>query len=190
MPVKSHRPSAAQVACFPEPPLVARTMSPHPDSRRHSLPNRDPKPHETQSPPPGRRRRAGAPPGNLNALKHGFYTGGAVFAPPSRRQETQSPPPGRRLKHAHLDGDPYDLAEILRILCLASSTISRVIRTQFLLNSNGTPFANEIDEAIRQFNNDLLAQRAAAASDPSLLPPSLQPTLPLPSDKKCHPEKD
>jgi hypothetical protein len=124
-------------------------MSPHPDSRRHSLPNRDPKPHETQS-----------------------------------------PPPGRRLKHAHLDGDPYDLAEILRILCLASSTISRVIRTQFLLNSNGTPFANEIDEAIRQFNNDLLAQRAAAASDPSLLPPSLQPTLPLPSDKKCHPEKD
>jgi hypothetical protein len=149
MPAKSHRPSAAQVACFPEPPLVARTMSPHPDSRRHSLPNRDPKPHETQS-----------------------------------------PPPGRRLKHAHLDGDPYDLAEILRILCLASSTISRVIRTQFLLNSNGTPFANEIDEAIRQFNNDLLAQRAAAASDPSLLPPSLQPTLPLPSDKKCHPEKD
>jgi hypothetical protein len=149
MPAKSHRPSAAQVACFPEPPLVARTMSPHPDSRRHSLPNRDPKPHETQS-----------------------------------------PPPGRRLKHAHLDGDPYDLAEILRILCLASSTISRVIRTQFLLNSNGTPFDNEIDEAIRQFNNDLLAQRAAAASDPSLLPPSLQPTLPLPSDKKCHPEKD
>jgi hypothetical protein len=51
-----------------------------------------------KSPPPERRRphRAGAPPGNLNALKHGFYTGGAVFAPPSRRQETQSPPPGRR----------------------------------------------------------------------------------------------
>jgi len=72
------------------PPLVARSMSPHPDTRRRGLSN----------------RRPGAQPGNANALKHGFYTGGAVFAPPSRPHETgprhalgreQSPRPGRRL---------------------------------------------------------------------------------------------
>lgn len=143
------------------------------------------------SPP---RHRRGAPPGNSNAVKHGFYT--------------------RRLKHSHLDGvestdssglieeialirvftrrliesidfdgDPFTLAEILRTLCLASSTISRIIRTQFLLASSGTTLGNDIDEAIRQINDEFLARRIAAESDPSLLPPSLRPSLPIRSNK-------
>jgi hypothetical protein len=175
------------------PPLVARIMSPHPDTKRRSLHCRGPKRQQTQSPPQGHYRR-GAPPGNSNAVKHGFYT--------------------RRLKHSHLDGvestdssglieeialirvftrrliesldfdgDPFTLAEILRTLCLASSTISRIVRTQFLLTSTGTSLNDDIDEAIRQINEEFLARRTAAESDPSLLPPSLRPSLPIRSDK-------
>ena len=111
-------------------------------------------------------RPRGAPKGNLNALKHGFYT--------------------RRIKKSHLTGvettdasglieeialirvftrrllesigpeaDAYDLAEFLRTLCLASSTITRVVKTQFLISASGPGMDDEIAEAIRQVNAEL-----------------------------------
>jgi hypothetical protein len=123
-------------------------------------------PTNPSSPTP---RRRGAPKGNFNALKHGFYT--------------------RRLKKSHLDGvestnpsglveeialirvftrrllesispdsDAYELADILRALCLASSTITRVVKTQFLITSAASGIDDEIAEAIRQVNAEFHAR--------------------------------
>jgi hypothetical protein len=147
------------------------------------------------------KRRPGAPAGNLNALKHGFYTRRLKRAHLAGVESTDASGlveeialirvfTRRLIESIDLDGDPSDIAETLRLLCLASSTISRIIRTQFLLTSTGTGLGDEIDEAIRQFNEELLARRNAATSDPSLLPTSLQPTLPIHSDESNHVEKD
>jgi hypothetical protein len=156
-------------------------------------------------------RPRGAPVGNLNALKHGFYSGGANFAPPSQRHGPKAPPLGqdsltkhtrgappgnlnalkhgfysRRLKKRDLDGvdaadvkglveeialirvftrrliesvhpdmDPFELAFILRALCLASSTITRVVKTQFLIASSGSAMDDLIDQAILEVNQEL-----------------------------------
>ena len=178
--------------------MGARIISPRPDTKRQGLSCRGLKRQETQSPPPG--RRPGGQPGNSNAIKHGFDTGGAALAPPSRHQETQSPPPGRRpggqpgnsnaIKHGFDTGgfknhdlsgaeninikglaeeialiriftrrlietcdpsaDIYDLAGILRVICLASDTITRIIRTQYLLGDSSNELSASIDEAIHQ----------------------------------------
>jgi hypothetical protein len=148
---------------------------------------------ETQSPPQGHHRR-GAPPGNSNALKHGFYTRRLKHTYLDGVESTDSSGlieeialirvfTRRLIESIDFDGDPFTLAEILRTLCLASSTISRIIRTQFLLASSGTSLGNDIDEAIRQINEEFLARRTAAETDPSLLPPSLRPSLPSRSNK-------
>jgi hypothetical protein len=116
------------------------------------------------NPPP---RRPGAPKGNLNNFKHGFYS--------------------RRIRKRQLDGietsDAYglteeialirvftrqliesfnpdadfiDLADILRILCLASATISRIARTQCLLTSTGRSKADEaLEIAIERINEEM-----------------------------------
>ena len=91
--------------------------------------------------PPSPRRR-GAPPGNLNALKHGFYTrrikkrhlDGVEFTDLIGLIEEIAlirvfhVPPHRII---HPDSDTYELADILRSLCLASSTITRVVKPNF-----------------------------------------------------------
>ena len=99
-------------------------------------------------------RRPGAPPGNLNALKHGFYT--------------------RRLVESCLpDADSYALADTLRILCLASSTITRLTRTQYLLSNSNTGLDDEIAEAIRRVNAELRPKLSPTSTD--AIPPSPSP---------------
>jgi hypothetical protein len=142
-------------------------------------------------------RRRGAPKGNSNALKHGFYT--------------------RRLKKSHLTGvestdvsglieeialirvftrrlvescepeaDSYELSDILRILCLASSTITRVIKTQYILSATGAGLDDEIAEAIRQINTELRSKlppiQNAPASDSSALSPGIEPQFLSPDE--------
>ncbi len=106
-------------------------------------------------------RPRGAPLGNLNALKHGFYT--------------------RRLKKRDLTGvettdlkslveeialiriftrrlveacapsaDLYELAGILRILCLASATITRILQVHYLISGDERNLDSEVEAAIRQ----------------------------------------
>lgn len=124
---------------------------------------------------PAHPRRRGAPPGNLNALKHGFYTRrlkkhdltgveavdikGLVEEIALIRVFT------RRLIESCLpDADFYELADTLRILCLASTSITRLIKTQYLLTTSNTGLDDEISEAIRQVNAELRGK----------LPPSVQ----------------
>ena len=110
-------------------------------------------------------RRPGAPLGNTNSLKHGFY---------SRRLKKRDV---SDVEHTDLKGlaeeialiriftrrvieacdpsaDLYELAGILRILCLASSTISHIIKTQYLLSLNHDDFSEELNEAIRQVHEE------------------------------------
>jgi hypothetical protein len=177
--------------------LVARSSEAPTGGAFFAPPSR---PNETQSPRP-RPRRPGAPQGNLNALKHGFYTRRLKRAHLAGVESTDSSGlveeialirvfTRRLIESIDLDGDPNDLAEVLRLLCLASSTISRVIRTQFLLTSTGTGLDDEISVAIRQVNEEFLARRNASSSNSSLLPPTLQPTLPIHSDENNHVKKD
>jgi hypothetical protein len=131
-------------------------------------------------------RRPGAPPGNHNALKHGFYTrrirkhdltgvestdvSGLVEEIALIRVFT------RRLVESCLpDADSYELADILRSLCLASSTITRLTKTQYLLSTSNTGLDDEIAEAIRQVNAELRQKLPPTSMDaitPSQSPPS------------------
>src|SRR5512135_1713917 len=90
--------------------------------------------------------RRGAPLGNLNALKHGFYA----------RQFKKADLAGlencdfeglkdeiamlriyirRLIQQGSESSDLYETAGILRILCLATTSLTRLIRTQHLLVS-------------------------------------------------------
>jgi hypothetical protein len=132
------------------------------------------------------KRPRGAPRGNTNAFKHGFYTrrlkkndlngvestdtSGLVEEIALIRVFT------RRLLESSLNNASfYDLAETLRILCLASSTITRVIKTQYLLSMSDTGLDDEIAAAIHQINLDF--QGRLAATTPTL-PASLPPDSP------------
>ena len=132
------------------------------------------------------KRPRGAPRGNTNAFKHGFYTrrlkkndlngvestntSGLVEEIALIRVFTR-----RLLESSLTNASFYDLAETLRILCLASSTITRVIKTQYLLTMSDTGLDEEITAAIHQINLDL--QGRLAATTPSL-PASLPPDSP------------
>jgi hypothetical protein len=137
-------------------------------------------------------RRRGAPSGNLNALKHGFYTrrlkkrdltgvdatdvSGLVEEIALIRVFT------RRLVESCLpDADSYELADILRILCLASSTITRLTRTQYLLTTSNTGLDDEIAEAIRQVNSELRPKLLQSNQDALAQPP---PSKPIDADSQ------
>jgi hypothetical protein len=132
-------------------------------------------------------RRPGAPTGNLNALKHGFYTrrlkkrdltgvestdvSGLVEEIALIRVFT------RRLVESCLpDADSYELADILRILCLASSTITRLTKTQYLLSTNNTGLDDEIAEAIRRVNAELRQKLPSTIQDAPVPQPSSIPS--------------
>ncbi len=118
--------------------------------------------------PPSPRRR-GAPPGNLNALKHGFYTRRIKKRHLDGVESTDSIGlieeialirvfTRRLIESIHPDSETYELADILRSLCLASSTITRVVKTQFLITNSDSNLDDEIAEAIRQVNAEFRAK--------------------------------
>ena len=105
-------------------------------------------------------RRRGGQPGNFNALKHGFYTRRINQRDLSGVEETSLKGLAeeialiriftRRLVESALPTtDLYELAGILRTLCLASSTITRIIKAQAFLANDPNTFNREVDEAIR-----------------------------------------
>ena len=141
-------------------------------------------------------RRRGAPKGNLNAFKHGFYTRRIKKSHLNGVESTDTS--GlleeialirvftRRLVESCLpDADSYELADVLRILCLASSTITRVIKTQYLLSISNSGMDDDIAEAIRQVNAEIQIKRLSSIQgDPTSAPPltssgaALQPLTP------------
>jgi hypothetical protein len=132
-------------------------------------------------------RRPGAPPGNHNAFKHGFYTRRLKKRDLTGVESTDVSSLveeialirlfTRRLVESCLpDADSYELADILRILCLASCTITRLTRTQVLLSTSNTGLADEISEAIRQVNAEFRPKLPPTSQDDSTSSPSPTPS--------------
>jgi hypothetical protein len=119
--------------------------------------------------PPTSKNRRGAPLGNMNNFKHGFYSrrlkkrdlsgvestdvAGLVEEIALIRVFTR-----RLVESFNPDAGFYEHADILRILCVASAAITRVIRAQYLISSTGAGMDDEIAEAIRQVNAELVAK--------------------------------
>jgi hypothetical protein len=110
--------------------------------------------------------RRGAPLGNLNALKHGFYS----------RRFKKSDLAG--LEDCDFDGlkdeitimrvfirrfieqcsdstDLYETAGILRILCLATASLTHLIKTQHLLVSDSDDLFSDLRQALDQVGQEL-----------------------------------
>ena len=111
-------------------------------------------------------RRPGGQLGNLNALKHGFYTRRIHKRDLSGTEDAATINLAEEIaliriftrkivdSSRNID-DLYELAGVLRILCLASVSITRVIKAQALLNHDDSGLLDEIGEAIRQVNMEL-----------------------------------
>jgi hypothetical protein len=106
-------------------------------------------------------RRRGGQLGNTNALKHGFYTRRIHRRDLSGVEDTSIKGLAeeialiriftRKLIESSADtADLYEIAGILRAVCLASSTITRIIKAQAFLVNDPSGFYQEVDEALRQ----------------------------------------
>lgn len=119
--------------------------------------------------PPYPHRRPGGQLGNLNALKHGFYTRRIHKCDLSGTDDASTINLAEEIALIRIFtrklvdssckfDDPYELAGVLRILCLASVSITRIIKAQALLTHDNSGLLDEIDEAIRQVNLELRSE--------------------------------
>ncbi len=141
--------------------------------------------------PPVSTNRRGAPLGNMNNFKHGFYSrrlkkrdltgvestdvAGLVEEIALIRVFTR-----RLVESFNPDADFYEHADILRILCVASAAITRVIRAQYLISSAGSGMNDEIAEAIRQVNAELTSKSSPSDQDIHANGPMSGPSNPFP----------
>jgi hypothetical protein len=118
-------------------------------------------------------RHAGAPLGNSNALKHGFYTRHIKKRDLSGVESTDLKSlvdeialirvfTRRLVESCTPTADLYELAGILRILCLASTTITRILRVHYILTGSENDLDRDIEEAIRQVHAELTAKHASS----------------------------
>ena len=139
-------------------------------------------------------KRLGAPLGNNNAFKHGFYT--------RRTPRDLSNEESTNLKSlvdeialirifthklvesSHPSADLKELAEILRILCLASASITRILRIYYLITGSETGLDPDIEDSIRKINLELTTKNPR----PSLPGPAQVEVDNSPSDP-VSPEK-
>ncbi len=129
-------------------------------------------------PPSSPKPHRGAPRGNLNALKHGFYTRRLHKRDLTGVESTDASClieeialirvfTRRLIESIGPESDAYELAEFLRALCLASSTITRVVKAQFLIATAGLGMDDEINAAILQVNAEFRSRvLPTPASDP------------------------
>jgi hypothetical protein len=112
----------------------------------------------------------GAPKGNLNALKHGFYS--RLFRPAEIGD--LSADPGTSLEHeitllrvmirrtmelAEGINDLRDATQVLDALGAAAGRLSTLIRVQSNLNQGHDALADEISIAIQQVNAELRSKK-------------------------------
>jgi hypothetical protein len=102
----------------------------------------------------------------MNALKHGFYTRrirkrdlSVSKIPTSRVSLKRSPSSAslrtvsscsycqRLVESADPSADLYELAGVLRTICLASATITRIIKAQSIIANDPSDFYRDVDEA-------------------------------------------
>ena len=118
--------------------------------------------------PPSSSRHRGAPLGNQNNFKHGFYSRRLKKRDLTGVEATDSAGlleeialirvfTRQLVESFNPDADFYEHADILRILCLASLAITRVNKAQYFLSTTGAGLSDEISEAIRQVNAEFKA---------------------------------
>jgi hypothetical protein len=121
----------------------------------------------------------GAPRGNHNALKHGFYSRQLNRADWTDLDSTNPNAVDgeiallrvciRRLMEASRGLDDYsNLVDLNRSLCLAFMTLARLIRTRFLIGAD----RSEDDAAFDQAVQELFGHRTIFRDDPTRPPPS------------------
>jgi len=122
---------------------------------------------------PAKSRRRGAPPGNLNALKHGFYSHlfrkielGDLQALPMEGLEDEIGMLRVLIRRVmELAQDVQDLDQALRLLStlsLATANLSRLVKTQHLLSTSFSEFDATVDEVISELVQNW--RQAASAS--------------------------
>jgi len=131
---------------------------------------------------PSPKRSRGGQPGNLNALKHGFYTRRFTHTDLAGVESTDFNSLmeeiaiirlyARRL--IELDNQSTDISQvtnILRILCLASLTITRLVKTSQFLQVNANTTSSDLHKALEHLTNVLkLDQLDPSAGDVVQLP--------------------
>jgi len=117
---------------------------------------------------PSQPRRRGAPTGNHNAVKHGFYA--TKFKKSERTALDTSEFSGlseeiallrlyiRRVVAQSLQSDDfYQNLETLRVLSLACSSLSRLVRTHALVAMSGDDeFRQAFDDVMKEITKDLV----------------------------------
>jgi len=113
--------------------------------------------------------KRGAPKGNLNALKHGFYS------PLFRPEEPDFPPREsasldqeitllrlmirRTIRLANDIDDFKDAAHLLDVVSAAAARLANLMKTQLILQGSRTQANQEISAAIHQINQELRSKR-------------------------------
>ncbi len=122
----------------------------------------------TLPPSPPARRKRGAPPGNLNNLQHGFYSRQVRAASQNEvglagqvaltEEITMLRLFIRNVLEMGCQGGEQDLQqsmECLRTVCLAISTLNRLVRTQHWLTPQKDDLGQSIAEALEMTYRDL-----------------------------------
>jgi len=141
-------------------------------------------------PPPSPSHR-GAPLGNLNALKHGFYTRRLKKRDLTGVESTDVKNlveeiaivrvfTRRLIESLNPEADAYEVAGALKILCVALATITRAMKAQQWLAINGGGVDDEISIAIQEVYAEFQAQNAqsAEASSPAVSSTSISDFIP------------
>jgi hypothetical protein len=118
------------------------------------------------SPPSSSPRKRGAPPGNRNALKHGFYS--RKFKKANLTSVDQANPIDLedeitliRLNIRHLlelglnAKDLNEGIQILRVVSLGASTLARLIRTQHIIHPPDDEVSLAFKEALLRVQREL-----------------------------------
>ena len=125
-----------------------------------------------------RPRRPGGQIGNMNALKHGFYTRRINKRDLSGVENTNIKGLAeeialiriftrRLVESCDPSADLYDLAGVLRTICLATSAITRIIKAQAFLVNDPNDFYSSVDQAIREVRIEMGIDPPPQASDVS-----------------------
>lgn len=127
------------------------------------------------------KRHRGGQPGNINALKHGFYTRRFTPTDLAGVESTDSNSLmeeiaiirlyARRL--IELDDQSRNItqvANILRILCLASLTITRLVKTSRFLQSDPNSAASDLHQALGQLTDVLRLEHLDSALNDLIQP--------------------
>ena len=127
------------------------------------------------------KRRRGAQPGNLNALKHGFYSkqaspASALDTPLSDLTEEGLTPEIVILHRLilHLSSIPpesltaRESIDLSRAVCQNATAIARLLRTQRHLNSGRDEFTRSLHQALTEIQHELdLGKPLSQQTNPS-----------------------